>query len=238
MQCLRKQTGILKAPLAATQNCSKQMCVAPSKWGEDIQENVRRLTLMALGAEAPDLQSLRRTISAVVHGAQEGMRQQLQETTTQTQSARAKIAEAIAGLDSALAQFAEASNLAMEEAAGQARKFSDEELVRTRTDLESLETLFLEILRGSASAAKGQASDALRDLAQHMQINGTAVGHQVKDAVETIGRQMTTVGLVPFETGMRLASVTSDLMRKVAAGVLTAAADRIKPSQGSEKSDS
>jgi flagellar capping protein FliD len=206
--------------------------------GEDIQENVRRLTLMALGAEAPDLQSLRRTISAVVQGAQEGMRQQLQETTTQTQSARAQIAEAIAGLDSALAQFAETSKLAMEEAAGQARKFSDEELVRTRTDLESLETLFLEILQGSASAAKGQASDALRDLAQHMHIDGTAVGHQAKDAVETIGRQMTTVGLVPFETGIQLASVTSDLMRNVAAGMLTAAADRIKPSQGSEKSDS
>ena len=38
--------------------------------GEDIQENVRRLTLMALGAEPLDLEAMRRTMSAVVHGAE------------------------------------------------------------------------------------------------------------------------------------------------------------------------
>jgi len=52
----------------------------------------------------------------------------------------------------------------MEEAAGQARKFSDEELTRTRDDLQSLEALFLDTLHGSASAAKGQPGDSLRDL--------------------------------------------------------------------------
>ncbi len=92
--------------------------------GEDIQENVRRLTLMALGGEPLDLETLRRTMSAVVDGARDGIQQQLQETTAQAQMSRAKMAEAVAGLDSALAQFAEASKLAMEEAAGQARKFS------------------------------------------------------------------------------------------------------------------
>ncbi len=206
--------------------------------GEEIQENVRRLTLMALGAESPDRGSLRRTISAVIHGARDGIQQQLEETSTQARGARARISEAVAGLDSALAQFAEASKLAMEEAAGQARKYSDEELVRTRDDLESLEALFLEILKGSASTAKGQAGDDLRDLAHHMERSGTAVGRQIKNTVETIGRQMTAVGLAPFESGIQLAHVASDLMRKVAAGMLTAVADRVKPDQGSGKSDS
>jgi len=205
--------------------------------GEDIQENVRRLTLMALGAEPLDLEAMRRTMSAVVHGARDGIQEQMHQTATQAQEARTKIAKAVAGLDSALAQFAEASKLAMEEAAGQARKFSDEELRRTRDDLQSLEALFLDTLHGSASAAKGQAGDSLRDLAHHLKQNGTAVGGQIKDAVETIGRQMTTAGLVPLEAGIQLARASSDLLRKIAAGMLTAAADRVKPDHNPKKSD-
>lgn len=67
--------------------------------GEDIQENVRRLTLMALGAEPLDLEAMRRTMSAVVHGARDGIQQQMHQTATQAQEARTKIAEAVAGLD-------------------------------------------------------------------------------------------------------------------------------------------
>ncbi len=203
--------------------------------GDDIQENVRRLTLMALGGEAVDLEVLRRTMSAVVEGARDGIQQQMQETTDQSQAARTKITEAVTGLDSALAQFAEASKLAMEEAAGQARKFSDEELSRTRDDLKSLETLFFDTLQGSASAAKGQAGDALRDLAHHLLQNGTAVGSQIKEVVETVSRQMTTAGLVPFEAGIKLARASTDLFLKIATGVLTAAADRANPDH--KKSD-
>ena len=95
----------------------------------------------------------------------------------------------------------------------------------------------MEILRGSASAARGQAGEALHDLAQHFERSGTAVGGQIKETVETIGRQMTAAGLSPVESGLRLAHVASDLMRKIAAGVLTAVADRVNPDQGSGKSD-
>ena len=196
--------------------------------GEDIQENVRRLTLMALGAEAPDMEALRDTISAVVRGAAEGVERQVQETAARAQGGGEKIAEAMAGLDSALAQFAESSKLAMEEAAGQARRFSDEELARTRKDLESLESLFFEILKGSAASAKGQAGEALRDLASHMELSGTAVGAKTKEAMEAVARQMATLSLVPFETGVKMAQAASDLMLKIAAGMKTGMEDRLK----------
>jgi len=144
--------------------------------------------------------------------------------------------EAVAGLDSALAQFAEASKLAMEEAAGRVRKFSDEELVRARDGLEGLEKLFLDTLQGSASSADNQVGDALRDLAQHMERNGTAVGGQIKDALEIVGRQITTVGLIPLESGIRLAVASSDLMRKIAAGAITAVIDSDKTGHSPKKS--
>ena len=204
--------------------------------GQDIQENVRRLTLMALGGKPLDLEILRRTMSAVVDGARDGIQRQMQETTAQAKMSRAKMSEAVAGLDLALAQFAEASKLAMEEAASHARKFSDEELVRTREGLEGLEKLFLDTLQGSSSA-DGQVGDALRDLAQHLERNGTAVGGQIKDALEIVGRQITTVGLIPFESGIRLAVASSDLMRKIAMGVITAVIDPDKTGHSLKKSD-
>ncbi|MEK7791608.1 MAG: DUF6781 family protein, partial [Pseudomonadota bacterium] len=111
--------------------------------GTHIQETVHRLTLKAMNARNLDLDSLQRIITAVIQGVQDGAQQTLQHVSDQTYTAKSQITEAIAGLDSALAGFAEASKLAVEEAAGRAKKFSDQELTRTRTDLESLESLFL-----------------------------------------------------------------------------------------------
>ena len=107
--------------------------------GRDVQEAVRSLTLKAMSADGIDLKSLRRTMTAVLHGARDGVQPELHQTAAQTQAARALISDAVNGLDLALAQLAEASKLAVEEAAGRAQKFSSEDLARARADLESLE---------------------------------------------------------------------------------------------------
>ena len=195
----------------------------------DVQEAVRHLTLKALSAQIHDLASLRRVMTAVIQGAREGAQQKLQQTTAQTQTAKAQITDAVAGLDAALAQLAEASKLAVEEAAGRAQKFSQEELARARADLESLETLFLETLQTSASAAKGLMADTLHDLVAHAKRNGTAVGIQLKDTLTTFSQQITATGHGQLEAGVKLTHATVDLMRKIAAGVLSGIAERVKP---------
>ena len=144
--------------------------------GDNVQESVQRLTLKALSSEINDLASLRRVITAVMRGARDGVQQRLQQTTSQSNTVKIQLTDAIAGLDAALAQLAEASKLAVEEAAGRARKFSNEELTRARSDLESLEAMFLETLQSSASTAKGLVADTLHDLVTHAKLNGTAVG--------------------------------------------------------------
>ena len=105
---------------------------------DNVQEAVQHLTLTALSAQIHDLESLRRIMTAVMQGAREGAQQKLQQTTAQAHTARTQLTDAVAGLDAALAQLAEASKLAVEEATGRAQKFSDEELARARADLESL----------------------------------------------------------------------------------------------------
>ncbi len=199
--------------------------------GDNVQESVQRLTLTALSSEIHDLASLRRVITAVMMGARDGVQQRLQQTSSQSHTVKIQLTDAISGLDAALAQLAEASKLAVEEATSRARKFSNEELTRTRADLESLEALFLETLQSSASTAKGLVADTLHDLVTHAKLNGTAVGSQLQDTLTTFTQQITSTGQAQLESGVKLTHATSDLLRKVAAGVLGGLAERVKPGE-------
>ena len=171
-----------------------------------------------------------------MRGARDGVQQRLQQTTSQSNTVKIQLTDAIAGLDAALAQLAEASKLAVEEAASRARKFSNEELTRARSDLESLEAMFLETLQSSASTAKGLVADTLHDLVTHAKLNGTAVGSQLQDTLTTFTQQMTSTGQSQLESGVKLTHATSDLLRKVAAGVLGGLAERVKPGEKHQSS--
>lgn len=196
--------------------------------GTNVEEAVRHLTLKAMNADRLDIDSLRRIITAVLQGAREGAHQKLEHASDQSQTAQTQIANAVAGLDSALASFAEASKLAVEEATSRAKKFSDTELAQTRSDLESLETMFLETLHDTAASAKGLVADTLHDLASHAKHNGTTVGEQLKLTLATLAQQMSSVSHAQLEAGAKLAQSTADLISKVAAGVLASLEDRKK----------
>ena len=196
--------------------------------GSHIQDTVHRLTLKAMNAQRIDLDSLQRIITAVMQGAHDGASQQLQQATNQAHAAKSQITEAVAGLDSALARFAEASKLAIEEAAGQAKKFSDTELARTRSDLESLESLFLDTLHQTATAAQGLVADVLLDLSHHARNTGTHVGSQLKETLGTLAQQVASVGHSQVEVGVSLAQKTADFVSKSANGVLSGIKDQSK----------
>lgn len=204
--------------------------------GTNVEEAVRHLTLKAMNAGRLDIDSLRRIISAVMRGAREGAHHKLEHATDQSQTAQAQIASAVAGLDAALANFAEASKLAVEEAASRAKKFSHTELAQARADLESLEDMFLDTLSDTASTAKGLAAETLHDLASHAKRNGTAVGEQLKHTLATLTQQMSSVSQAQLEAGVKLAQSTADFINKAAAGVLASMEDRKKSSKGPKDS--
>lgn len=202
--------------------------------GANVQEAVRRLTLEALSAHSLNIDSIRGIMKAVVQGARDGIEPQVQQTANAALAAQVRIKEAVSGLDAALAQFAEASGLALEEAAGRAQKFSAGDLARTRADLEALEALFIETLQSSATAAKGFAADTLRDLAEHARRTSTAVGGQVKTTLAVFTRQLDAMTHAQIESGAELARATSDMVRQIAAGMLSGLAERIKPDSKKE----
>ncbi len=205
--------------------------------GNDVSEMVRQLVLRRIGAHPLDPGALRRIADAVVRGARTGARKELERSAAQTGAVGASLKQAVEGLDVALAQLAEASKLALEEAVGHAQKFSGEDLVRVRRDLESLEALFVETLQHSAASARDTAGDILHDLAEHARTCGSAVSTQLQDTMAVITHQVSAAGRAQAEASLHLAQATSNLLHQMADGVLTGLADHLKRRHPEGKKD-
>lgn len=203
--------------------------------GHDVQERVRQITLRIIRARSFDIKSLQQATMAVLRGARAGVQKDAHQSAEQSRIALDNLKQAVNGLDMALAQFAEAAKLAVEEAAGRAQRYSSEDLTRARTDLEKLENMFLDSLQASAKATRDAAGDMLHGLADHARIQGSAVGRQMRDTLAAIARQLGTAGSAQVGIGLHLARNTSDLLRQIAAGMLTGLADHVSPSRHDDK---
>lgn len=219
-----------------TTTLEADVCSAVGR-GHDVQKIVRQLTLRKISARSLDIESLRQITRAVLSGARAGAQKELQHSVAQTDITRVHLKRAVAGLDAALAQLAEASKLALQEAAARAQTFSREDLTRARSDLESLEAMFLETMQASASGVKDVAQEILYDLAAHTCVHGSAVGAQLKETLAVITHQLGATGRTQLEAGLHLAEATSDLLRQIAAGVLTGLSDHVKPDHPQGKGD-
>ncbi len=203
--------------------------------GRNVQEKVRQLTLNMISGRSLDIHSVGETARAVLRGAQTGMREAAERSSAQADVAKEHLKQAVKGLDVALAQFAEAAKLTVEEAAGRAQKYSGEDLRRAREDLSKLETMFVDTLQNAATATKDTASDIFRDLAAHTRTHGSAVGTQLMDTLSVFGRHISAAGREQVGAGLHLAKNTADLVRQIAAGVLSGLAERIQPGESKEK---
>ena len=101
--------------------------------GRDVQEKVRQITLSIIRARSFDIKSLHEATMAVLRGARAGVQKDVHQSTEQSKIALDNLKQAVTGLDVALAQFAEAAKLAVEEASGRAQRYSSEDLTRARS---------------------------------------------------------------------------------------------------------
>jgi len=194
--------------------------------GQNVKESVRRITFKALTEGNLDSQSVKKIAEAVVKGAEFGV-------TNQSMAAKEVLNKAVSGLDEALSKAAEASTLAMKEAAGRGEEFSTHELKRTLNDMQGLEALFIEVLQDGAKASKAQTSTILEELAGHAQNSGTAVGQQLKECLKGLVGEISSTGKSQIKSGVKAAQTTTLLLSKLAAGMLEGLADSIETSNKS-----
>ncbi len=227
---MQNETGNTLSVANDTTTLEADVCSVVEQ-GHDVQKIVRQRTLRTILARSLDIESLRQITRAVLSGARAGAQKELQHSAAQTDITRVHLKRAVAGLDTALAQLAEASKLALEEAAARAQAFSREDLTRARSDLESLEAMLLEAMQASASGVKDVAQEILYDLVTHNRIHGSAVGRQLRKTLPVITQQLDAAGRAQVVVGLHLAQATSDLLRQIAPGVLAGLVVHVNPLQ-------
>ncbi len=191
----------------------KEAARTAAERGESIREEVRNITLQALSQWRLDVKNIKQVVHAVIEGVgigAKGKGVQIKET----------LSESMAGLDDALEQSAEASRLALEEAAGHLKEFGKQDLKQATDDLLALEEMFLDTLKNVAKGSGEVIGSTLNDLVQHARNSGTAVGKRSTEIVVTLNRELEQSLGETVSTGTDAALRVAGQISHAAAGFL------------------
>lgn len=200
---------------ATTFEADVRRVVEPSR---GVQKIVRNLTVQMISNHSFDIESVRKIANAVLRGARESAEKASREPVAQFEITRTRLEQVVTGLVTGGALLAKESKQELKEAAGQAQAFSRENLVRVRTDLEGLETMFLDTLQSSASDAKDTAGQIFTDRVEHSCIHASVVGLQLQNTLGGLTHQIGTAGRTQLETALHLAQSSTARLWQIAAG--------------------
>ncbi len=152
---------------------------AAVKSGTDVHQQIKTITLKALTSRQLDVENIKSVTEAVGNGINEGM-------ATHGEHAKEVFMQAATALDDALAIAAEASKLAIEEAASRVTEYSEHDLNGAIKELQDMEGSFLDTLAKVAKGSNQVVADIVNDFITHTAQSGTAVGKQSLIALEAL----------------------------------------------------
>jgi len=181
--------------------------------GRDLQARVRDLMLAALSSTGVDLSRIQQVTRTMLDGVDAGA---AVHGTDAGQVAR----QAVAGIEDALMQAAEASSLAIQEAAGHAGDFARSDLKRAVDELASLETLFMDTLADVARAGSATAKTTFADILRHMEHSGTIFGARLASQVGNLRELLRLAGQEGLQSGMNTAGKAAEQLGRIAGALL------------------
>jgi hypothetical protein len=187
--------------------------------GSDVHQKIKAITLKALTKRQLDTENIKNVAEAVSKGIAEGM-------TTQGEQAKVIFAQAASALDDALAVVAEASKLAIEEAASRVSEYSHHDLNGATKDLEDMEGLFLDTLGKVAKGGNQVIADIAGDFVSHAKQSGTAVGKQTLAALEAL-KALPHWGKETVVSNTVAATIT---LAQIGSGILSGIAESLQSS--------
>lgn len=185
--------------------------------GVDIYRKVRSITLKALTEHELDLDNIQRVIEAVFKGMSESIGDQYEP-------AKEAFQESVAALDDALEKTAQASKLAVEEAASRINEFSKHDLHQAMEDIKSLEDMFLDTMEKFSYIGSDTFIAVASDFINHAHQNGTAVGQQVRIALDALNKFRRR----GQETLLSEAAATTSILSKIGSGILAGIAESLE----------
>jgi hypothetical protein len=181
--------------------------------GRDLQARVRDLMLAALSTTGVDLSRIQQVTRTTLEGVDAGVAAQGSRSAT---AAR----QAVAGIEDALMQAAEASSLAIQEAAGHAGDFARSDLKRAVDELASLESLFMATLADVARAGSATAKTTFADIQRHLQHSGTLFGERLASNVGSLREVLALAGRESLHSGVDTAGKAAEQLGRIAGALL------------------
>ena len=189
---------------------------------ENIQEQIKNITLTALSERQLDKDNIKQVVSAVLQGVTEGVGDSAERMKPQFK-------EALSGIDSALSKSAIAAKLATEEAAGKVENFAKQDVKQAMEQMESLEDLFIDTVNTVASQSNKLASSALTELADHFKNSGTESGKEALEAVNSLKSLFLETGKGSIDELASATQTAGNQFAQIASGILSGMAEAVKP---------
>ena len=183
--------------------------------GNNLQRQVRDLMLEAFSAGHLDLSVMRQVTSTTLEGIGSA-------ASAGGDRTREVMRQSVAGVEEALMQAAEASKLAIQEAAGRTAEFSRNDLARAFADLGAIEALFMDTLGEVATAGSRTAAAVFGDFLGHFRNSGTAIGRHLAETMTGLGEELPQAAGEGLQRGLDMAHTTADRLARFASGFLAA----------------
>jgi hypothetical protein len=181
--------------------------------GRDLQASVRDLMLAAFNSTGVDLSRIQQVTRTTLEGVDAGAAAHGADSAAVAQ-------QAIAGIQDALMQAAEASSLAIQEAAGHAGDFARSDLKRAVDELASLESLFMDTLADVTRAGSATAKATFADIQRHLQHSGTIFGERLASQVGSLREVLARAGQEGVQSGVNTAGKAAEQLGRIAGALL------------------
>jgi hypothetical protein len=212
-----KALGYAAEGPADVRNCVRELMVGEVA---GLSDRVRLLAVRALASRQLDADGVKAVVVEAVRGAEEGALQL-------GGRGRDALAEAVAGLERALSDVAEAGKLAVEEARGRATEFSEDELRKAIEELQVMKTLLGDTLCDGAANVSAFAQTTLRGLADHARIQGEQFARQIDEVLVNLGEHVLSTVRQRQQAGKQALEETRGALADLTSAALRAIADRL-----------
>lgn len=189
--------------------------------GADIQNQVRDIVVDAMTQVSMSPKEISQILKQSVQGASQG-------AMSLSGNEYEALKQALKGIDVALSHAAEASKLAIEEAVGNFREFSDQDLHRAVDDLRTLETMFLDTLGNVAKGGTETVRNVVNEFIEHGKNTGTAVGNSLAELIIGLQQLVTADKKEQIHRTLDTAQAISESIAGLASGLLAGMADKLQ----------
>jgi len=188
--------------------------------GGNVRERLRELTVQALTQGELAEREIRDVLNAITEGVSLGAQQRANEVKN-------AVGDAVRGMDDALTHAAEAMQLAIKEAASDAKEFGGNDLQQSLNDLKKLEEMLLETLTRAAEGAQGLVKQELTTMVEHSRRIGTDTGVRVKAVADDLGNRVRGAVQGATNAGKQAARIVGSRVAHMSSRKLNEIADRL-----------